>query len=52
MSMQICLIFQPSFKQERLQLHCLYSEKLQSPLTKDTDEGTDFIKTFVFFQIH
>jgi len=23
--------------------------KLQSPLAKDTDEGKDFIKTFVFF---
>ena len=27
----------------------LYSVKLQSPLAKDTDEGKDFIKSFVIF---
>ena len=27
----------------------MYSEKLQRPLAKDTDEGKDFIETFVVF---
>ena len=48
MSMQISLIFQPNFK-EKIKFNFLYFVKLQSPLTKDTDEGKDFIKTFVFF---
>ena len=48
MSMQISLIFQPSFKEE-ITVNSLYSKKLQSPLAKDTDESKDFIKSFVFF---
>ena len=43
----VCFSSQPSRK--RLQFNSLYSEKLQRPLTKDTEEGKDFIKTFVFF---
>ena len=35
-----------------LKFNSLYSEKLQSPLTKDTDGGKDFIKIFVFFQTY
>ena len=48
MSMQISLIFQPNFK-EKIKFNFLYFVKLQSPLTKDTDEGKDFIKSFVCF---
>ena len=51
MSMQISLIFQPNFK-EKIKFNFLYFVKLQSPLTKDTDEGKDFIKTFVFLQTY
>jgi len=48
MSMQISLIFQPTFKEE-IKFNSLYSVKLQGPLAKDTDEGKDFIENFVFF---
>ena len=48
MSMQISLIFQPTFKEE-IKFNSLYSVKLQGPLAKDTDEGKDFIEIFVFF---
>ena len=46
MSMQISLIFQPRFKEE-ITVNSMYSKKLQSLLAKDTDEGKDFIKSFV-----
>ena len=46
MSMQISLIFQPTFKEE-IKFNSLYSVKLQSPLAKDTDEGKYFIETFL-----
>ena len=46
MSMQISLIFQPRFKEE-ITVNSMYSKKLQSPLAKDTDEGKDFIKSFM-----
>ena len=41
--------FSSQASRKRLQFNSLYSKKLQSPLTKDTDEGKDFIETFVFF---
>ena len=40
--------FSSQTSRKRLQFNSLYSEKLQSPLTKDTDEDKDFIKTSVF----
>ena len=48
MSMQISLIFSQDSR-KRLQFNSVYSEKLQSPFIKDTDEGKDFIETLVFF---
>ena len=41
--------FSSQTSRKSLQFNALYSEKLQSPLAKDTDEGRDFIETFVFF---
>ena len=41
--------FSNQASRKRLQFNSLSSEKLQSALAKDTDEGKDFIKTFVFF---
>jgi len=43
------VLFSNQASRKRLQFNSLYSEKLQSALAKDTDEGKDFIKTFVFF---
>ena len=48
MSMQISLIFSQDSR-KRLQFNSVYSEKLQSPFIKDTDEGKDFIENLVFF---
>ena len=41
--------FSNQASRKRWWFNSLYSEKLQNPLTKDTDEGKDFIETFVFF---